>query len=308
MTLEYLQPLEGFLGLPEDEICAPEEAGAVVIPYGLEASVTYGGGTQAGPAAVLEASGEVETFDELYWREPVHAYGIGTLVPPEIPDGIEPALERLSEVVSAVLDEGKFPLVIGGEHSVTPGALRPHLQRHNDLVLLHFDAHADLRDGYLGERYSHASAIRRCLDDPSLTVVSVGVRNISVQGARYLEDHPGRVHMHWGTHRAHYDPRAICAPLAGRPVYITFDLDGFDPSLLPATGTPEPGGLFWDDAMAILFEAARVSSMIVGADVVELAPIEGNPASNFVAARLCYRLMSLALLGPPTGPPQLTQP
>lgn len=291
--MRYLPAEQSFLAI---EGADPTTARAVVIPFGLEASVSYGGGTAAGPRAMLEASAEVETFDDLFWCEPALEYGVATLEPQEIAPSIPVALEQLAAQVEAVVAAGRFPMVFGGEHSITPGAIRPLLARHPDLVLLHFDAHADLRDGYEGEHFSHAAAIRRCLDAPTLEVVSVGIRNISAQGAAWLDANPGRVHVHWGRHRKTYDPAEICAPLAGRPVYVTFDLDGLDASLMPATGTPEPGGLFWDDVMPILHECAKVAGRIVGADVNELAPIEGLHGPNFLAARLAYRILSFALL------------
>jgi agmatinase len=292
-ALRYLPSEDGFLALDGVDV---EAAKAVVIPFGLEASVSYGGGTARGPQAMLKASAEVETFDDLFWCEPALEFGVATLEPVPIAPSIPVALEQLAAQVEAVVAAGKFPMVFGGEHSVTPGAIRPLLARHPDLILLHFDAHADLRDGYDGEHFSHASAIRRCLDAPNLEVVSVGIRNISAEGAAWLDANPGRVHMHWGRHRKTYDAEEICAPLAGRPVYITFDLDGLDAALMPATGTPEPGGLFWDDVMPILHQCARVAGRVVGADVNELAPIDGFHGPDFVAARLAYRIMSFALL------------
>lgn len=295
MKLTYLPSEEGFLGLSQDIAGPPEEARAVVIPFGLEATVSYGGGTAAGPAAMIAASHEVETFDDELWCEAFERYRIATLAPVEITKPVEAALTQLEGIVEAVLASGRFPMTFGGEHAITPGAIRPFVARHPDLAILHFDAHADLRDGYDGEHYSHASAIRRVLDHESIdTLVSVGIRNISKGEIPYLESQRGRIHMHWGRDRRHYDPDKIVAPLAGRPIYLTFDVDGLDASLMPATGTPEPGGLFWDDVMPIIAAAARVGT-IVGADVNELAPIEGFHGPDFAAAKLAYKIMNHAL-------------
>jgi len=285
----------GFLGLGVDEAHDPEDARAVVIPFGLEATVSYGGGTAAGPAAIIAASHEVETFDEGLWCEAVDRYGIATLVEPTIERPIADALDQLAGLVDAVLARGAFPLVLGGEHTITAGAIRPFVARHDALAVLHFDAHADLRDGYLGEHYSHASALRRVLDHPQVdTLVSVGIRNISRGEVAFLEANRRRIHLHLGRDKRRYDVDAIVAPLAGRPIYLTFDVDGFDASLMPATGTPEPGGLFWDDVMPIIEAAARVGTL-VGADVNELAPIEGLRGPDFVAAKLVYRILNQAL-------------
>ena len=194
-----------------------------------------------------------------------------------------------------MLTDGKFPMVFGGEHSITPGAIRPFVARHEQLVLLHFDAHADLRDGYLGERYSHASAIRRCLDYPNVSVVSLGIRNISQSELSFYEANKDRVHIFWAKDKPRCDLEALKPLLESKTVYLTFDVDGFDASLMPATGTPEPGGLFWDEVMSVL-EFAREACNIAGADVNELAPIENFHSPNFVAAKLAYKILSHALL------------
>lgn len=291
----YMPCDEGFLGLDADQAHDPRDARAVIIPFGLEATVSYGGGTAAGPAAIIAASHEVETFDEVLWCEAVERYGIATLVEPEIERPVSKALDQLAGLVESVLARGAFPLVLGGEHSITAGAIRPFVARHERLAVLHFDAHADLRDGYDGEHYSHASALRRVLDHPQVdTLVSVGIRNISRSEIPYLESQRDRIRIHWGRDKRRYDVDAIVAPLVGRTIYLTFDVDGLDASLMPATGTPEPGGLFWDDVMPIIEAAARVGT-IVGADVNELAPIEGLRGPDFVTAKLVYRILNQAL-------------
>ena len=292
----YLTSKAGFLGLPDQD---PVAARAVVIPFGLEASVSYGGGTSAGPAAMIAASHEVELFDELWWREPVGDWGVATRAPTPIAPTIEGALDQLAHQVESVLAADRFPMVFGGEHSITPGAIRPAVARWPDLVLLHFDAHADLRDGYDGEHYSHAAAIRRCLDNPGVSTVSVGIRNISAEEVPFLEANRHRARIWWSRDRRRWDLDALVAPLAGRDVWITFDVDGLDATLMPATGTPEPGGLSWDDAMDVLTAAARTGCRFVGADVNELAPLPGLHAPDFTAARLAYRILSFALSGAP---------
>ena len=294
--LEYLPPSEAFLEEEREDAGRPEEAGAVVIPFGLEASVSYGGGTATGPAAILAASHQLELFDEELWREPYLDYGIATIRQPVIARPIEPALDQLAELVESVRAAGRFPFVIGGEHSITPGAIRPFAAAHPDLVVLQFDAHADLRDGYLGEHFSHASAMRRVLDHDHVTLVSVGIRAISAGEAAYLDANRNRIHMHWGKDQARWDIEEIVAPLRNRPVYVTFDIDALDGGIMPATGTPTPGGLQYLQALAILKRAAEVSR-IVGADLVELAPMPGLHAADYTAAALAYKMMSYALSG-----------
>lgn len=294
--LDYLPAEEGFLEPDRADAKEPAKAKAVVIPFGLEASVSYGHGTAKGPLALLAASHQLELFDEELWREPVSDYGVATLRPQPIPETIAPALEQLAATVGAVLDQGRFPMVIGGEHSLTPGAIRPYLARHPDLVVLQFDAHADLRDGYQGEHFSHASAMRRVLDNPGVSLVSIGIRAISAPEAAFIDANPERVQIFWGKDQARWDTEEIVRRLRGRPVYVTFDIDALDSAQMPATGTPTPGGLSYLQAMAILRRAAEVSK-IVGADVVELAPIPGFHAFDYTAALITYKILSYALSG-----------
>lgn len=284
-----------FLALQDERAISYADAGAVIIPFGLEASVSYGGGTKDGPAAMIAASHEVELFDEDLWDEPIDRYGIVTLTEPDIdPSDIPAALDGLAALTGAVLKDGKFPIVFGGEHSITPGAIRPFLANYDDLIILHFDAHADLRDGYDGEHFSHAAAIRRVLDHPTVPIVSCGIRNISKEEIPFLEANRHRITIHWGKDIKSWDVEEIVAPLKGRPIYLTFDLDGFDSSVMPSTGTPEPGGVFWPDAMAIIKRASEVGT-IVGADINELAPIEGLHGPDFLAAKLAYKILNYTL-------------
>lgn len=294
--LEYLPASEAFLEPERADADRPQDARAVVIPFGLEASVSYGSGTAAGPAAILAASHQLELFDEELWREPYLDYGIATLRSPVIEKPLEAALEQLSGIVESVLEQGRFPFAIGGEHSLTPAAVDPFAAAYRDLVVLQFDAHADLRDGYLGEHYSHASAMRRVLDHRHVTLVSVGVRAISLGEVSYLEANRDRIYIHWAKDQARWDIEEIVAPLRGRPVYVTFDVDGLDSAVMPATGTPTPGGMQYLQALSILKRAAEVSR-IVGADLVELAPIEGLHAADYTAAALAYKMLNYALSG-----------
>ena len=293
-SLSYLPASEGFLEDDRDGADTPDAARVVVIPFGLEASVSYGQGTARGPAAILEASKALELFDEELWCEPYRQWGVATLVPPKIKAPNAAALEQLAGLVESVVALDKFPLVLGGEHALTPGAIRPLVERYPDLVILQLDAHADLRDGYRGEPYSHAAAMRRSLDNPGVSLVQVGIRAISAGEIPFLEANRHRIAVHWAKDMSTWDVEAIVSPLRGKPVYITFDIDALDPSLMPATGTPEPGGIPYATALAILKRAAQVCH-VVGADIVELAPIKGLHAPDFVAARLAYKLLSYAL-------------
>ena len=294
--LDYLPGKESFLDSLREDAGRPEMARCVVIPFGIEASVSYGGGTAKGPQAILNASHQLELFDDELWREPYKDYGIAAIREPVIAKPVTAALDQLEALVEAVLDAGRFPFVLGGEHSLTAGAIRPFVKRYPDLVVLQFDAHADLRDGYLGEHYNHASAMRRVLDHPNISLVSVGIRAISAGEAAYYEKNRHRIAIHWSKDQAAWNLEDIVAPLKGRPVYVTFDIDGLDGAQMPATGTPTPGGLNYLHALAILKRAAQVSN-IVGADVVELAPIPGLHVFDYTAAHLAYKIMNYALSG-----------
>lgn len=292
--MKKLAANDGFLGLgPDDAQGGPDRPGVTVVPFGLEATVSYGNGTANGPAAIIEASHQVELFDESSWSEPSANFHLETLAPFPIETPVAAALEQLEQLVENLLIDERFPLILGGEHSLTAGAIRPFVRRHEELVLLQIDAHADLRDGYEGEPYSHAAAMRRCLDHPNVSLVGLGIRNISAEEIPFLEANRHQVHLHFAKGRQDWNLAEIMAPLKGKPVYLTVDLDGFDPSLMPATGTPEPGGIFWDDAMAILRAAAEAAGEIVGADITELAPIEDWHACDFLAAKFAYRILGL---------------
>jgi agmatinase len=296
VEFDYLPGEASYLDPLRLDAARPQDARAVVIPFGLEASVSYGSGTAKGPAAILAASQQLELFDEELWREPYLDYGIAAIAEPEIATPVAAALDQLEGLVEAVVAAGKFPFVLGGEHSLTAGAIRPFARRHPDLVVLQFDAHADLRDGYLGEHYSHAAAMRRVLDHTHVSLVSVGIRAISSGEVAFLETNRHRIEMHWGKDQARWDIEEIVKPLRGKPVYITFDIDALDGAIMPATGTPTPGGLQYLHALAILRRACEVGR-VVGADLVELAPIAGLHAFDYTAAALSYKMLNYALSG-----------
>ena len=293
--LNYRPWERAFLGY-ETKDDAPAKAKGVVVPFPLEASVTYGTGTSAGPDAIINASAELELFDIELWSDAYSRFGIATLETPSVAAPLSAAIDQVACLVSSLLEAGKFPLILGGEHALTIGAVRPFADRYQDLAILQFDAHADLRDGYRGEAMSHAAAMRRVLDHDHVELVSVGVRSISAAEVEYLSTAQERIRIHWAKDIDDWDVDTIVEPLKGRPVYVTFDVDGFDSSLMPATGTPEPGGFFFDHAERIL-RAVSETATIVGADVVELAPISGQHAPDFTAAKIAYKIISYALTG-----------
>lgn len=296
--IEFLSQKQGFLGIDEKYLASPKDAKVVIVPFGLERSVSYGGGTKNGPQAIIDASKQVELFDEEFWCEPFRQYGVATMKAPKIStESVAQALVQLEKITNSLLNADKFPLILGGEHSITAGSIRPFVKKYPDLAILHFDAHADLRDGYDGEHYSHAAALRRVMDNPISTLISCGIRNISASEIPYLEANSKRIKIHFAKDKKNWNIEKIVAPLKNRPVFLTFDVDGFDASLMQATGTPEPGGIMWDDAMEVIRKASEICNF-VGADVVELAPKKFLHSCDFLAAKLCYKILSFALAKP----------
>lgn len=292
-----------FLGLDAEQ-ASWSEARAVVLPVPYERTTSYGSGTAGGPRALLEASAYVELYDEELRSEPYRC-GIYTAEPcrPAAAE-IAAAIDEIEAAAARHLDAGKFLVTLGGEHGLTTGPARAALRRLEQssgasgakpLGVVQFDAHADLRDSYGGSRYSHASVMRRLVDDLGLPSLAVGLRSLSAPEAALIDERD--LAVIW-SHELHEDALSgsserFEALLDGLPdrVYLTFDIDYFDPSLVPATGTPEPGGGQWHETMRLLrklFERKQVVAM----DVVELAPRAGRPASDFVAAKLVYKCLA----------------
>ena len=286
--MKYLSNKKGFLGI-DNKSSVKEKV--VVIPFGLEKTVSYGNGTSKGPKEIIKASHQVELFDEDLNKEPYKYIGIKTLKPFPIKKNIIDALKQIENINKLLLDKKKFPLVLGGEHSLTPGAIRPFVKKFGKICLLHFDAHADLRNSYNNNKFSHASAIRRCLDNPNVSVVSFGIRNISLTEISFLKKNKKRIKIYWAKDKSSWNLNKFKKIISNKKVYLTFDVDGLDSSLMPATGTPEPGGLFWDETIKIIKIAAQ-SSHIMGADINELSPIKGFDSYNFLVAKLAYKIIS----------------
>jgi agmatinase len=286
--MKYLSPKKGFLGIDAEQSIVPQ---VIVVPFGLEKTVSYGGGTKNGPKEIIKASHQVELFDEELNKEPYKEIGIKTLKPFSIKNKIESALDQLSKINEDILSSDKFPLVFGGEHSLTPGSIKPFAKKYDEITLLHFDAHADLRESYQDEKFSHASAIKRCLDYKNLKVVSFGIRNLSKEEMDFYNNNRDRIEIFWGKDKQTWDLSLLDKFFKNKNVYITFDVDGFDASIMPATGTPEPGGMLWEDVLPIIKKVCQISN-VVGADINELAPIKNFESYNFLVAKLAYKILS----------------
>jgi agmatinase len=271
----------------DPEYAALETAAFVVVPVPYDLTTTYQGGARKGPAAIIDASCNMELYDEELDRE-IYKSGIHTLPPLEaVASGPEGMLERVEQSVSGVLDLGKIPVMLGGEHSITLGAIRATRKRYSKLSVLHLDAHADMRESYQGSPFSHACIGRRMRE--LCPVVQAGIRSMSVEEAVFIRKNNVPVFSAATIRKDRTWVSKVLRHLS-RDVFISVDLDALDPSVMPATGTPEPGGLTWHDVLDVIREVSR-KRRVVGFDIVELAPIPGMVAPDFLAARLAYRMM-----------------
>lgn len=278
-----------FLGI-HDEDSRYEDSKAVIIPVPYDSTTSYRAGTREGPAAILAASRQVEPFDLDLKCEPLTC-GIHTLPELEINvDSPEETIKNLENATRAVLNDGKFPVMFGGEHSLTPGPVRACAEKYKNLSVLQLDAHSDLRDIYEKSHNSHACAMRRCWDYAKLT--QIGIRNTGIDEWEFIQQvkHDGII---WAEELLDPEKKWIKKAMdrLTENVYITVDLDAFDSGIMPSTGTPEPGGMTWYQAMDILLKVIEERN-VVGFDIVELAPIPGVIAPDFFAAKLAYKMLS----------------
>ena len=300
----WLNENENFLGL-EEPWCHPDRAGVFIVPAPYEHTSSYGTGSLEGPAAILEASRQVELYDETLGTETYRDWGgIATAAPLELDGKVDrEAVDTIEAAVRSYGETGHFILTLTGEHTGALGAIRAHAKRHPDMCVVQVDAHGDLRDAYGGNPYSHASVMARVVED-GLPLVQVGIRSISPEEVDLIQ-RTERISTFFA-----YQILDPSGPYQGRaaawvpevvkacsgPVYLTFDCDGLDATLMPALGTPEPGGLGWYDVMALATALANGPG-IVGMDVSEIAPIPGFAAPQFTVARLIYRILGRVLAG-----------
>ena len=274
-----------FAGLAPEH-SAFETSRVAILPVPYDFSTSYQGGTRLGPQAILAASRNMELWDEELGA--TYRSGLHTLRELE-PTALGPGemARRVEQAFDWIYAAGKLPVMLGGEHSITAGAVRAAKRRHPKLSVLQLDAHADMRDRYLDSPDSHACVMRRIRE--ICPAASVGVRSLSEEEAEHMRAHPAPM---WST-RQFRQLQGRWQPILdalGDEVFITFDLDALDPGSLPGTGTPEPGGLDWYEATDLI-GAVAAKKRIVGLDVVELAPRPGDVASDFLAARLTYRMI-----------------
>ena len=299
---ELFQTPWNFLGLPQD-VSDPARARGWLLPIPYESTTSYGAGTREGPAAILTASRQVELYDREFGNEPAMEYGVHTTLPLNLVHrSPEAMIQSVEEAVAEVLSGKQRPEVLGvlgGEHSISAGVVRglARVQNPDSLVVVHVDAHADLREEYEGSPYSHACAARRILE--VCPIFQIGIRNLSSEEAAFMR-RSRKVQTIFSEEAT--DPRGgflkdLARFVKKKQVFLTVDLDGLDPSIMPAVGTPEPGGISWERMLEIARTVSAHAARVPVFDVVELAPIPGLRAPDFLAAKLVYKLFSYTLLG-----------
>ncbi len=283
----------GFLNLPKERT-TPEAARAWVLPVPYDATVCYGSGTRYGPSAILTASRAIEIYDYEFECEPGVRFGVHTL-PPLAPQRQSPEamIAAVEEAVAGTLPRCELLAVLGGEHTISAGVVRglSRAQGANGLVCVQVDAHADLWDSYEGSKYSHACAARRIVE--TCPIFQIGVRNLAAAEDQFRKS-TDRVQIVFADETG-WLPR-LAEFVRGKTVFLTVDLDGLDPSIMPAVGTPEPGGLTWQQTLDIVRTVCREAARMPVFDVVELSPIPGMIGPDFLAAKLAYKIMTLWLL------------
>lgn len=275
-----------FLGLSEN--CTIDESEVVILPVPYERTVSYRPGTSMGPQSIILASRALELYDEELDCEPCEV-GIHTVDETEYHVDPEVMVNTLAGIHSELIEKDKFVITVGGEHSVTNGPVISHNQKHGDFSVFSIDAHCDLRESYGGTPYSHASVMRRSYE-LGLNIVQAGIRSLSLEEAEFLKNND-RISVFYAKDMAVTNIERTVGEILSNlkdKVYISIDLDGFDPSVIPSTGTPEPGGLDWYQVLTILRSVYKMKE-VIGMDVVELAPSPGNVSPDFLAAKLIYK-------------------
>ncbi len=286
-----------FLGI-EDEESSLDKAKVAVLPVPYERTVSYGKGTKNAPAAILEASRYVEFYDEETRREVCHHPGIATLAPLSFAKmKEEQALNHIYETVVTLNEKGKFVVMLGGEHTISQAAIAAAAERFRDLTVIQIDAHSDLRAEYEGSKYSHASVMARVCEfiDPK-HLIQIGIRAQCIEEASFIRQagittlyaHEIRTGKYTKLLK-YWEDYVVerCTP----HVYFTFDIDGLDPSIMPATGTPEPNGLLWQETMNLMRKLGKKST-VVGCDLVEFAPIKGLHYADLTAAKIVSKMVN----------------
>jgi agmatinase len=279
------------LGLKENPTY--DNADAVIVPFGYEGTVTFGHGTDKGPQGLIEASLQVETFDDELLDDIQNQIKIWTMEQPKLPQDAMEAVELLEKTVDKLITDQKFPVVIGGEHSISFGFAKALAKHYQDVSILVFDSHMDLGDQWSKQDFTHAAWLKYSLEKLKMEMQSatlLGIRNYNKKEWEFWKNNLDRVSVFEAKEKKSWNMQAILSSIKNNDVYLSFDIDAFDSSVMPATGTPEPGGLFWDEVLPII-KAVADEKNIIGMDIVELAPIKGLHAPDFLAAKLLLKMI-----------------
>lgn len=279
-----------FLGLPP-ELSNYKNSKAVILPIAYDSTTSYRAGAREAPAAIIQSSRYQEFYDPQLKKD-FTLVGIATLpVLSPVMSGPEHMIQKVYEATKRLLKDNKFIVMLGGEHSLTAGTVKAYHEKYPRMGVLQIDAHLDLRAEYDGTPFNHACAMRRIID--LVPVVQVGIRSVSEEEAEFVAERRLKPYYAWQLHKDRQWKKKVTKELP-EEVYITIDLDGFDPSIMPAVGTPEPDGLLWHDVMELLSLIAA-EHKIVGCDVVELCPIPGFVAPDYLASKLVSKLIAMSL-------------
>lgn len=289
---------DNFLGI-EEEHSGLEKSKIAVVSAPYEHTVSYGGGTKHGPAGIIEASQFVEFYDEETERELCFEKGIATIEPIDFRNKVDAdALDLIYDQVKSLIDKDKFVITLGGEHTISSAPIKAHYEKHPNMSVLQFDAHSDFRDTYEGSKYSHASVMARVAEFfPNDKITQVGIRAQCIEEAEFIKKNNVNTFyanaIRRGVHGTNWQ-QSVVDTLADE-VYITFDVDYFDPSIMPSTGTPEPDGFLYHETIEVIRKIKVSGRKLVGFDVVELAPREGLSHPDILTASLIYKIMNVCL-------------
>lgn len=276
-----------FLGY--EEPVSFEAAKAVILPSPFDGTTSYGKGTAAGPEAIIDASYHLEWFDIESRKnvgEEIPIFTAEELKLKNDGEHVQDAIAAVKNAYSEIVSSGKFPLMIGGEHSLTVGAIQALKEKYPDLTVVQVDAHSDLRDELDGNQFSHACPMRR-IHEMGIKIVQVGIRSMCADEFEYIQKNKNSIKTFYGKQ---FDVKEVLKA-CGKNVYFTIDVDGMDPSIMPSTGTPEPEGLTFEQVMEISRQLFK-NKNIVGADVMELSPIKGRNAPDFLCAKLVLKMLA----------------
>ena len=294
--MKTLNSNENFLAI-EEEYSNYNDSKIVIVSVPYEYTVTYGSGTSNAPAAIIKASGYVEFYDDEFDTEICFSKKIATLEPLNITNCYDAEmLTKVENEIDKLLADNKFVVTLGGEHTIATAPIKSHFKKYPSMTLLHFDAHSDLRDEYQGSKYSHASFMSRVAEFfPPDKIVQVGIRAQCIEESNFIKENKINTFyasaIRKGLHGTNWQKKI--ASMLGNEIYITFDVDYFDPSLMPTTGTPEPDGFLYNETLEIFRQIRESGKKIIGFDVVELSPVTSIPHTDFTIAKLIYKLLNI---------------